>query len=130
MPHAFLNSSGNIQGIVAKLTPAMTVPDGGRIVSYNPPYYDHEIEALEPVLPVAGNEVLFKIKPLSADVVDSVLDTRARAKREELLLQSDWTQLVDVPLPNKAGWQVYRQALRDITEQAGYPKTIDWPTPP
>ncbi len=130
MPHAFLNSSGNIQNIVAKLTPAMTVPDGGRIVSYNPPDYDHEIEALEPVLPVTGHEVLFKIKPLSADVVNSVLDTRARSKREELLLQSDWTQLGDVPLPNKDKWQVYRQALRDITEQAEYPKTIVWPTPP
>ncbi len=130
MLYAFLNPSGNIQSIVAKLTPAMTVPDGGRIVSYNPPDYDHEIEVLEPVLPVTGNEVLFTIKPLSADVVNSVLDTRARTKREELLLQSDWTQLGDVPLANKANWQVYRQALRDITEQAGYPNTIVWPTSP
>jgi hypothetical protein len=54
------------------------------------------------------------------------------ANRNFLLLRSDWTQLSDVDLTaeQKQAWAVYRQALRDITEQAGFPETIDWPVPP
>lgn len=52
------------------------------------------------------------------------------SKRQSLLVQSDWTQLPDVPLETKAAWAEYRQALRDITEQPGYPDDIIWPVAP
>ena len=52
-----------------------------------------------------------------------------RNKRNQLLAQSDWTQLPDVPIATKEVWAVYRQALRDVTEQAD-PFNIVWPTPP
>jgi hypothetical protein len=52
-----------------------------------------------------------------------------RAQRSQLLQQSDWTQLPDVPLATKDAWAEYRQALRDITEQPD-PFNIIWPTPP
>lgn len=52
-----------------------------------------------------------------------------RAERNQLLQQSDWTQLPDVPLATKEAWAVYRQALRDITNQPD-PFNIVWPTPP
>jgi hypothetical protein len=51
-------------------------------------------------------------------------------KRKKLLASSDWTQLPDVPLATKAAWATYRQELRDITAQSGYPTEIIWPTPP
>ena len=51
-------------------------------------------------------------------------------KRNQLLAASDWTQLPDVPLTTKESWAAYRQALRDITVQAGYPLNVVWPTPP
>ena len=54
----------------------------------------------------------------------------ARSQRNTLLAQSDWTQLPDVPLQTKQAWAEYRQALRDITTQSGYPFDIVWPTPP
>ena len=54
----------------------------------------------------------------------------ATSKRAQLLQSSDWTQLPDVPLATKEAWAVYRQALRDITLQAGYPLAIDWPLAP
>lgn len=54
----------------------------------------------------------------------------AMANRSQLLAQSDWTQLPDVPLATKTAWAIYRQALRDITLQTGYPQTIVWPAPP
>lgn len=56
--------------------------------------------------------------------------SEAKAKRAELLAQSDWTQLPDVPLATKDAWATYRQALRDITTQPGYPTSIDWPVAP
>lgn len=52
-----------------------------------------------------------------------------RYKRDQGLLSSDWTQLPDVPLATKEAWAVYRQALRDITEQVD-PFNIVWPAPP
>lgn len=52
-----------------------------------------------------------------------------RVKRNQLLAASDWTQVIDAPV-DQAAWAVYRQALRDITGQAGFPTTIDWPVEP
>ena len=52
-----------------------------------------------------------------------------RAERNDKLASSDWTQLADAPV-DKAAWAAYRQALRDITAQAGFPWTIDWPVAP
>lgn len=51
-------------------------------------------------------------------------------KRKKLLAATDWTQMPDVSIATKAAWAAYRQELRDITAQAGYPTEITWPTPP
>ena len=51
-------------------------------------------------------------------------------KRNQLLQESDWTQLADIPQETKDRWEPYRQALRDVTTQPGYPLEIVWPTPP
>ena len=51
-------------------------------------------------------------------------------KRKKLLAGTDWTQMPDVSIATKAAWAAYRQELRDITAQAGYPTEITWPTPP
>ena len=60
--------------------------------------------------------------------ITAYLATQARAKRDQLLTASDWTQTADQSDAIKAKWQSYRQDLRDITEQAGFPNTITWPT--
>jgi hypothetical protein len=52
-----------------------------------------------------------------------------RADRTKRLADSDWTQVEDSPV-DKAVWATYRQALRDITSQAGFPWTITWPDAP
>lgn len=57
-------------------------------------------------------------------------DTAARAQRNALLAASDWTQLSDIPAATKTLWEPYRQALRDITTQEGYPFNVIWPAPP
>lgn len=57
-------------------------------------------------------------------------DSQARAARDRLLVASDWTQLPDVPAATKEAWATYRQALRDITAQPGYPLNVNWPEAP
>lgn len=52
-----------------------------------------------------------------------------REQRNKLLAETDWTQLVDSTV-EKEIWAVYRQSLRDITAQAGFPWDIVWPTKP
>lgn len=52
-----------------------------------------------------------------------------RKKRDQLLLESDWTQIADSPV-NKAAWAEYRQALRDISLQETFPLTVVWPSKP
>lgn len=52
--------------------------------------------------------------------------------RNSLLISSDWTQIPNNPLTIelKEQWATYRQKLRDITKQSGYPFNVIWPTPP
>lgn len=52
-----------------------------------------------------------------------------RIERNSRLAATDWTQLPDSPVDASA-WTVYRQALRDITAQDGFPWTVTWPTEP
>lgn len=56
-------------------------------------------------------------------------DKQARLERGRRLMKSDWTQAPDAPV-DAAAWAAYRQDLRDITDQAGYPFKITWPEVP
>lgn len=53
-----------------------------------------------------------------------------KLQRDKLLLNSDWTQLPDVSLTNVADWRTYRQLLRDVSKQKGFPSEIIWPVAP
>ena len=54
------------------------------------------------------------------------LANAARAKRDALIKETDFYVLPDYPSVPE-GISEYRQALRDITEQPGFPHSIDWP---
>lgn len=60
------------------------------------------------------------------------LATEERGKRDSLLAACDWTQFADSPLEAEGMtlWQDYRQALRDVPQQDGFPGSINWPDPP
>lgn len=53
-----------------------------------------------------------------------------RAERDRRLTACDWTQLPDVPATTRAAWVGYRQALRDVTDQPGFPAAVTWPVQP
>jgi malate synthase len=52
-----------------------------------------------------------------------------RENRNRLLKESDWTQVLDAPV-NKEAWALYRQELRDITEQETFPLNVVFPIKP
>lgn len=52
--------------------------------------------------------------------------TEVRTQRNHLLSQTDWTQVEDTSA-DKLAYAIYRQALRDITSQDGFPFDINWP---
>lgn len=52
-----------------------------------------------------------------------------RSQRNQLLKDSDWTQIADSPVDSSV-WSVYRQALRDIPQQDGFPWDVTFPTQP
>lgn len=55
-----------------------------------------------------------------------------RAKRDALLSASDYTQATDYPstYAMRTAWAEYRQQLRDVTKQTGFPADVVWPLPP
>ena len=61
--------------------------------------------------------------------IDDQQATSVRNSRNQLLKDSDWTQVVDAKVDTKV-WAIYRQELRDITSQVGFPFTIVWPIQP
>jgi len=63
-------------------------------------------------------------------VPDAVKARKAREKRNELLLDSDPVILEDYPLTDKTAWKTYRQALRNVPQQASFPGNINWPVAP
>ena len=80
--------------------------------------------------PKPGKFYVFDYNSKQWAVDETSADSDARSKRKTLFLDSDWTQLADISAATKALWEPYRQALRDITDQPGYPFNIVWPTPP
>ena len=72
------------------------------------------------------NDVAEYVEP---PVDPKALTAEARTQRNRLLSQTDYTQLADSPR-DKQPWAVYRQALRDVTDQVGFPETIVWPVAP
>lgn len=95
-------------------------------ITQNPPLFNTEESRWE---------TTWEVTDASEDEIQRRTDSKAasvRAERVNLLATCDWTQVDDSPLTNvqKASWATYRQSLRDIPAQAGFPWTIDWPVAP
>ena len=73
-----------------------------------------------------------EVLTIEANAPEPSMDQQAktvRSSRNQLLNNSDWTQVADAPV-DKAVWATYRQALRDISTQAEFPNNVTWPTQP
>jgi len=89
--------------------------------------YDTEYGAFD----ADGNSVAIDEALVQAEVERLIAEQpakEARATRDRLIAETDWMALSDVQMTD--GWAAYRQALRDVPEQPGFPDNIDWPEKP
>jgi len=110
-------------------------PDGYvKVHQVDPPTFDHTKNLIE-ADPVNDGGVwtqAWTVVDASQAEINARTADKARVERSErnqLLSASDWTQLSDAPV-DTAAWASYRQELRDITLQAGFPWEITWPEEP
>ena len=130
--YTILNINGEIVFSQITQDPEYPIGEGQRLVADQTPDYDsltQYIVRVEPV-PEGQNYVEYQIVDITytqEELIESALE-----KRKLLFLECDWTQLPDAQLTTAQvdAWKVYRQALRDITEQPDYPNTIIWPVKP
>ncbi len=83
-----------------------------------------------------GDDLIYREEIISQSIDEAARTTAQtqtiRTERNRRLAETDWTQLVDSALDDEAMvlWQSYRQALRDVPQQAGFPDTVTWPEEP
>lgn len=104
------------------------------------PEYNPETQRLvqqEPKLIDGKWVVEMKVEDLSEEEINKIeeqnkiyLENSIREQRNQLLRESDWTQLPTGPLTQKQkdDWESYRQSLRDISSQSEFPFNVVWPT--
>jgi len=88
-----------------------------------PVFTDRAASEGQPAQTAAEQETAYKA------MKDAEQAASIRASRTQLLKDCDWTQIAD-STADKTAWVTYRQQLRDITSQAGFPWTITWPNDP
>lgn len=100
------------------------IEDAGFAGPYERPEYNSEIE-----IQSWNSESEEWITTL---IPEEVFWERLRGERNFKLMNSDWSQLPDVPLTTtkKTAWTNYRQALRDLPENTEDPKNVTWPSQP
>jgi len=97
--------------------------------------YDRTTQKLVPVEAYVEGDQVFTVTVEPLTTTDrqerrKIAAAEARKQRDSLMSTTDWTQLDDYPRNNKPAWRTYRQQLRDVPQQSGFPETIIWPTSP
>lgn len=124
----------NVSWVIGEFDP----PEGYVAVTETPrPSYDTITDNCLENMPVfdalTGWTQSWTIQTATAEEVydrTELLASEVRTERNTRLTACDWTQLPDVTLATKSDWATYRQALRDITAQPGFPINVTWPTEP
>ncbi len=102
------------------------------------PTYDratHKLEEGTPALVSGTWTQVWNVTELTSDelaAATALKESQVRSLRNEKLAACDWTVLTDSPLTTakKTEWKTYRQALRDISADSGFPASVTWPTEP
>jgi len=108
-----------------------------RVVMADEPAYDKKtqtaVQDSQPSL-VGGVWTLgWSIQTLSAEdqaAKQTQQATIVRNDRNRRLSDTDWTQGKDIPDNVSGVWVAYRQALRDVPAQSGFPWDVTWPAKP
>jgi hypothetical protein len=96
--------------------------------------YEEVVLDVNPIAITVEQPVPEDLKNLTEEQVLEVIKNNELANirriRDQLLVDTDWTQLEDVPQATRDKWKPYRQALRDITETYSSLDDVVWPTKP
>ena len=76
--------------------------------------------------PLYGNE--WEVSYTAQNMEQATAESNVRARRDSLLQETDWMALSDVTMSSEM--TTYRQALRDIPAQSGFPFSVTWPNKP
>lgn len=130
--YTVIDSDGNIVRSSHTADPNFVPGVNQRLVKDQQPMWDPNYQELERITPVPDGQDYVEYRVTNVMEEDEVIANRHRHDRNDLLTETDWTQLEDVPLTSseKTLWNTYRQSLRDITTQEGFPNNIIWPTKP
>jgi len=79
------------------------------------------------LLSLIGTDFAAYVAP-TADETNAALAAAVRADRNARLAATDWMANSDVTMSD--AWRTYRQALRDIPAQSGFPTNVTWPVKP
>lgn len=121
------------------LTPSDVEPYGFGLYAYTPKPEVGRYEKVVESSPQKNSEGIWVqqwlVVEMSEDeklIVNNNKEDDIRGLRNYRLLSSDWTHLLDNNLTSdqKNAWILYRQSLRDISEQSGFPWDINWPIEP
>lgn len=109
------------QGIVVEVIPYETIAD-----RYTPQF----VAECVPCGTSVTVGMTWDGETFAAPDLDAALAEAGRAERDRRLAASDWTQLADATLDDatRSAWAEYRQALRNVPQQEGFPWNINWPT--
>ena len=105
------------------------------VVDSPAPAFDPATENCNQTNPTFENNqwvMAWQVTPANAEEIAERLERKSeevRFERNLRLAECDWTQLPDSPIPSadKAAWTTYRQQLREVPEQAGFPWQVEWP---
>lgn len=127
---------GNEQAVLLQLTEELDFIESdkteldGHVVDKSFVAYSSEVKALKFAYPGIGRTWSNQTMSWVDNRTDQQIANEVRQKRDLFLVETDWTQLPDVPTATKELWGSYRQALRDIPQQEGFPKLVTWPEKP
>ncbi len=79
----------------------------------------------------AGSQWVSEVIPVEPEPEEpepTPQDVLVRSERDSLLAATDWTANSDVTMSDEM--RTYRQALRDVPAQAGFPDDVTWPVRP
>lgn len=115
-------ASWNVFPVADKPTPAYN-PATQNCNQVNPTLIDSKWVMTWAVTPATPEEITERTDAKSTEV---------RQQRNALLSACDWTQLADSPLDpdGKGAWALYRETLRMVPQQAGFPWNVQWPPEP
>lgn len=113
------------------------LPEGFvRVYESSPVVYNWATQTLEEGAPTFDGEkwvMTFNVVSLpqsEVDVRSTLKSQEIRNERNQLLSQTDWTQGKDIDDSISLAWAPYRQALRDVPLQEGFPFNVAWPIQP